>query len=149
MGTINIIVGHIQETWYASGDEENRRLLLEANRRVIESLPTNDEWPPLLCGMFSFPPDGRRSPGTYRSRVIHFGGSFREIWREWDAWLYKFEELLRRLYWESASVHLTTELIGHHSYFWHATTEAEAGFTASPPQPVQEWKFEGSDRSFG
>ena len=152
MGERCTISGHIQDAWYFRGSDEDVRLLEEHNRRVIVGLPEVDVWPPLTRGMFSFSPNESfhrdHVVTTFRGQVIYFGGSFSKLYLDLAEWLEKFESLLRRLYWEHAVVVLVTELMGHFTYRWDATPEAAELFSAEPPVPVQEWRFEGGPRSF-
>jgi hypothetical protein len=84
--------------------------LQERNRAVVNRLPREDDWPWLIRGMFALP---HRWPyGIYRTQVIAFGESLKDAPYDrgcWDRWLGKFEALLRRLYWWSAAVYLTTD----------------------------------------
>lgn len=111
------------------------------NAAVIESLPERGEWPWLARGMFALP-----SPwpvGTYQTQVIHFGASMKDDLFDstcWDRWLDKFEDLLRRMYWFQASVHLLTDLNPHRFYQWSATEAATAAMVGmESPRPVGEW----------
>ena len=71
--------------------------------------------------------------GLYQTQVIHFGASYANIEYEWSLWIEQFEALLRRLYWSSAVVHLTTELNGTHTFRWHS----EQGGSAPQEGPLR------------
>ena len=152
MGDRTTISGHIQEPWYVlgtEGDADPQLQLLEAlNLANIEALPKVDQEPFLSRNMFRFSETHERSQNTYRGRVIYFGGSFHGLWTEWEAWLEKFESLLRRLHWEHATLTMVTEYQGTHQYFWNASEEAIQRFGETPPHPVGSWKFSGGPRSF-
>ncbi len=152
MGHRTSLSGHIQEPWYLRDGDRQIRRLWEANRRVINSLPSNDDWPPLYRRMFSCSQPGSSRSGhiisSYRGSVIYFGGSFSSIFYEWHEWLEKFEGLLRRLYWEHAVVVLVTEWMGQHVYRWDAEIPNGSFYQDSRPVPVQSWRFEGGPRKF-
>jgi hypothetical protein len=87
------------------------------NKKAILALPLVDDWPVLTQEMFSIPRfqmDGNLS----QTNVIHFGASYRGIEYEWAEWIKKFEALLKAMYWQSAVVHLETELTGLHTFTW-------------------------------
>jgi hypothetical protein len=144
MGHESIVYGYIEGSTYRS---DEFRKLQRLNRAVIASLPVSDEWPFLTRQLF-FVPGEDYQDGTYRSQVIHFGGSFKEIEYDWEKWLTKFERLLARLYWLRTRVHLDTELGGTHSYNWVADRTAIEGFALEPPTPTANWTFDGGPRSF-
>lgn len=122
---------------------EQYRWLQQRNAAVIAELPSVDEWPWLIREMFGVP--DLRIEGTYRTQVIHFGASLKDEPPDrtcWDVWLGKFEALLRRLYWYSATVHLRTDFEPHRVYVWLPTTEAVERMVADPPECIQEWTRE-------
>lgn len=106
----------------ASLGGESRNVLQERNVEVISQLPVEDEFPWLTGGMFALP--GPSPQGTFREQIIHFGLSMKDRFlspstvydREhgWPAeerahateWIGKFEDLLRRLYWYGAELHV-------------------------------------------
>jgi len=90
-----------------------------ANCDAILDLDENDDFPYLTSSLFSIPPDDLYQ-GTYHTQVIHFAASYRAVEYEWDRWIKKFEALLKRMYWVSATVHLETELSGKHTFHWEA-----------------------------
>ena len=152
MGHRNTLSGHIQEVWYIKGSDRAIVELWEHNREVLNALPSDAEekWPYLGKNMFSMSPilthvSADALPPTYRGPVIYFGGSFSSLFADWSEWLIKFEDLLRRLYWEHAVVVLVTESMGQYVYRWDAKLDT---FDAEKPTPIAEWKFEGGPRDF-
>jgi hypothetical protein len=87
------------------------------NRQVLSELPSNEEWPLLPREMFSLPAEAL-DLDVITSDVLHFGQAYRGIEHEWDQWLERFETILRQMYWETAVVHLETELRGTHTFIW-------------------------------
>ena len=111
------------------------------NSDMLAALPAEDEWPALVRGMFALP--AAWPHGTYRSQVIHFGASFKDEPQDrlcWDNWLVKFETLLRRLHWWSATLHLVTEFEPERVYRWVPTTVASDLLAADPLQCVRDWE---------
>ncbi|GMG87663.1 hypothetical protein [Biformimicrobium ophioploci] len=111
----SIVYGCIKDVNSLAGGADRRR----ANRNAILELPSADEWPFLCRDMFSIP-TVKVKQSQYHTDVIHFGASYRAVEYEWDQWMKKFEELLARMYWVSATVHLETELSGTHSFSWES-----------------------------
>lgn len=85
--------------------------------------------------------------GGYRGTIIHFGGRFKSIEEEWVEWLAKYEALLGRLYWESSTAHLDTELAGAFRLDWWV--ENWSSHLALPPRPPATWAFRGPFRRWG
>lgn len=139
MGMETILLGYIDEPWFAQDDARNR-LVRRSNRRTLAGLPDRDEWPPLSRGLFAWT-EAHPLRGGYRGSIIHFGGRFKSIEDEWDEWLAKYEGLLRRLYWASSVVHLDTEAGGSFRFEWWL--ESWEGLLASPPQLPSAWEFRG------
>lgn len=92
------------------------------NRAVTESLPSEEDWPLLCREMFSSP-QRAVDLGDCQTDVIHFGSSYKGIEHEWNAWLKQFENMLHRMYWVSATVHLQTAYNGSHTFVWQADDE--------------------------
>ena len=113
------------------------------NWAAIQGLPLglDDEWPLLCREMFSMP-GGHQFNGTYQTQLIHFAASYKAIEYEWEKWLQQFEELLKGMYWVSATVHLETELSGKHTFSWHS----EHGHAPSDAELCMncEWEREAS-----
>jgi|GEM_PF-1393070 hypothetical protein len=91
---------------------------LDANKKAIAELPPADiqTGPMILSEMFN---TWQLEKGRYYfNPVISFGASYKGV--EWDlkAWLLKFENLLRRLEFDTAAVKLETEIYGTHEFFW-------------------------------
>jgi hypothetical protein len=145
MGFESIIYGRIDgPTWRPHDYRKLQRL----NREVIDALPETDDWPFLTRSMFAVPGE-EPEQGTYRSQVIHFGASLKEVEQDWEAWLAKFEALLSRLYWYSAKLHLEAEHGGDHQYEWLIEQDQIDRWLQDPPHPVSRWKFQGGPRVFG
>ena len=85
------------------------------NREAMLGLPSADSWSLLNREMFALP---ERGSGDLElsTEVMHFGASYQGVEHEWQYWLQQFENLLRKMYWVSATVHLETELSGLHSF---------------------------------
>ena len=119
--------------------DDYRKLQL-ANLQVLRALPEEDEFPVLSRGMFSSPGlEPRR--GTFRSQIIHFGGSIKGLdFGEVPLWIAKFEQLLRRLFWFEAAAHLLTEYIdGEYRFRWSAHKEVLETYNSDAPAPTTMW----------
>lgn len=81
-----------------------------------------------------------------KNQVIAFGASYKEVELSWMDWIVKFENLLSKLYWTEAVVHLETERGGNYVYQWKNNN----------PRPSQSdlknskdnWEFEGGPLEF-
>lgn len=115
----SIVYGCIKDS--AGQDIEHRRV----NRQAILSLPRADTFPFISQEMFTLP---TLIPGkvNYQTEVIHFGASYQAIEYEWTSWIQQFEQLLRKMYWHSAVVHLETELAGVHTFHWDSNNNFHA-----------------------
>lgn len=87
------------------------------NCDAILDLGDVDAFPYLTTSMFSIP-TGELEQGTYQTQVIHFAASYQAVEYHWEQWIEKFEQLLKRMYWMAATVHLETELSGNHTFHW-------------------------------
>ncbi len=116
----SIVYGIIKDIAMApEQDAQHRRMV---NGGCLLDLPQSfDASSPFLCGdMFTLPGMDIFS-GSYHTQVIHFGASYRAVEYEWELWMAKFEDLLKQMYWVSATVHLETELSGKHTFNWEPT----------------------------
>jgi len=144
MGHITIVYGNIiGETWRSHDYHRLQRL----NNDYLSSLPTTDTFPWIHRNMFNFP-DPENIEGTYRDQVITFGASYKSVEYEWDEWLNKFEAILRKLYWSSATIHLETEVVGDHKYEWIFDINQPDNWITDNPQPTTMWTFSGGPRKF-
>ncbi len=123
MNQESIVYGCIKDLVF-SGDEETRSRR-DTNKRVMQSLPSSEDWPLLSREMFSVPPEAVELGSTHTD-VIHFGSSYKAIEHEWNEWIAQFERLLRNMYWVSATVHLETELNGVHTFVWETDDDFHA-----------------------
>lgn len=140
----SIVYGFIQGAEWMHSDI---RKLDRLNRQIIAALPEKDRFPYLTRAMFAIPGD-EPEQGTYRSQIIHFAASMKEVEREWKKWLEKFEALLRKLYWFNAKVHLRAEVIGDFEYEWTVDANQIVHFLQDAPKPPTNWFFDGGPRSF-
>ncbi len=114
----SIVYGCIKDAISYQDDAARRR----TNRLAMLSLPNADEWPYLSQEMFAIP----RIESTaelYQTEVMHFGASYKAIEYEWSQWMENFENLLNKMYWVSAVVHLETELTGTHTFTWETRAD--------------------------
>jgi hypothetical protein len=112
----------------------------DLNREALTAAPLNDDWPWVVRGIFALP--APYPEGTYRRQVIHFGLSIKDDPANpsiWDVWLGKFESVLRRLYWWSASAQIETEFGPLQVFEWVPTEAARGRLYDDPPQPVVDW----------
>lgn len=117
-GSESIVYGCIRDSVFsADGDRTRQRRMI--NRKVLESLPSIEGWPLLSREMFAPPPEALEFRALHTD-VMHFGNSYRAVEYEWEQWLARFEEVLTRMYWVSATVHLETEFNGLHTFTWEA-----------------------------
>ena len=144
MSQQSIIYGYIQGAEWMSSDYHKLHRL---NRKVIESLPPTDTFPYLTRDMFAIPGD-EPEQGTYRSQIIHFGASIKEVELEWRKFLEKFEGLLRKLFWFNAVLHIKSEMVGEETYEWTVDANQIVHFFKDPPYPATKWFFDGGPRDF-
>jgi hypothetical protein len=119
------------------------------NKDVIERLPNQFEQRQnfVLRQMFSVPqlsdfPKG----GFYRSQMIHFAASYNHLDTMWKQWLQEFEDLLTKLYWHEAYVHVYAEMYMEADYSWKADTTP---LFENLPKTIQKWEFSGGVRDWG
>ncbi|MDO3382481.1 hypothetical protein [Gilvimarinus algae] len=109
----SIVYGCIKDSIIGPGQSER----IQINRDAMLTLPRAEEWPFLCQEMFAIP-DPTRISGSYQTDVMHFGASYKAVEYEWNQWIEQFENLLSKMYWVSATVHLETELCGTHTFTW-------------------------------
>lgn len=112
----------------------------DLNRKALATVPEDDDWPWVVRGIFALP--SAYPQGCYRRQIIHFGLSLKDDPYDpgrWDVWLGKFESVLRRLYWLSATVHMSTDFEPRQVFEWVPTERAIGKLYDDPPQPVDEW----------
>lgn len=149
MGFESIVAGYIATNTNADMD---RRQLLNAVQKHIDGLPIlkDDKWPFLPKEIFSISipaEDINPVPITYRSVIIHFGMSVKELESELEEWLTKFEIFLKAMpgVWESL---VNIKLIpytgqyknNHLSYRWYKEYY--------PKSQDTYWIYEGDQRTW-
>ena len=154
MGMTTTLYGCIIENGLL--DIPSQKQIYAHNAEIINSLPVHDNWPPLTRNMFAITDNIAFSENdigpnyAYNGRIIHFGGNFKSIELEWAEWRIKFEELLSKLLWLEATVHLQTEYAELFTFNWHVNL-LEWGLTKENSMqvvPKEFWEFE-SNTSFG
>lgn len=115
MESESIVYGYIRDYSMADVDEQRKRSL--TNLQAIQALPEGDGWELFHRDLFGCNHLETLAP---QSQVIHFGSSYRSIEYEWAMWMQHFENLLKRMYWASAVVHLETETNGTHTFRWES-----------------------------
>lgn len=134
----SIVYGCIKDVSSFNADTKRRKV----NRFAMMTLPKSEEWPYICQEMFAIPKI-EVGNDNYQTEVMHFGASYKAIEYEWDEWMKKFEELLGKMYWVSAIVHLETELTGIHTFTWESTSDSHTPGTGI--QQVQRaWSQENS-----
>lgn len=128
----------------------NNHALQKADKSIIETLAADDpRWPWIGRDTFLVP-DADNSK-IYRSQVIVFGASYKQVEEDWEAWLGKFDSLLAGLSWVSATVHLDAELLPQ-PYTYDSTCDIKQrdGWAAGAPapKPSQIGHFSGGPRAF-
>ena len=132
-----IIYGFIEGSTYKQNEY---RRLQNLNKKVINHLPTEDEYPSLSRSMFSYP-DIPATRGSFRSQVIHFGCSQNGLmFDDVEIWIDKFEKLLGRLYWFEAVAHMWTDYIdGCYTYWWKADDTIIESYGTNNPLTTSKW----------
>lgn len=142
MGQENLIFGFIRGLGFHKHQlaSDGGYGLADRNAEAINSLPVNDEWPPLSRSMFGASFNERE---IYGGQVIHFGAAFKNIDEDdedWQLWLKKFENLLSKMWWYHAQVCSSQEIRGNFVYVWEPTgDEIDRIISGKDLTPVQKW----------
>lgn len=121
MSQESVVYGCIKDMVFTADMEETRRRR-QVNRRVLSTLPSIEDWPLLSREMFVMPSE-TLVVNDVHTDVVPFGNSYRGVEYEWEQWLARFEGVLRRMYWVSATVHLETEFNGTHTFVWQTDSD--------------------------
>ena len=122
MGHLATIYGVITS---AMAGSRNPQRYHESNAKIIDQLPTEDTYPPLVKNMFAIS-EGKML--GWQSRAIHFGWTTKNFEEDAPEWILKFERLLMDLYWWEAKVHMHLEIHGEIELSW-----------GIDPDSVQDW----------
>ncbi|MGS2724026.1 hypothetical protein ACVBEJ_09785 [Porticoccus sp. GXU_MW_L64] len=117
MGSESLVYGCIRDMSFGDGDNRH-----ENNCCALQTLPERDGYPLLSREMFALP----MQDDELGCQVVHFGACYRGVEYEWAQWLLRFETLLKKMYWVSATVQLETELYGVHSFNWQVEGDFHA-----------------------
>lgn len=144
-----ILYGYIEELDFWK--DPVRQYVRDHNKAIIEGLPLCDDWPPVSREMFALcenDPERRGPTLDYKSRIIHFGASLKQVESEWVEWRIKFERLLSQLYFFEARVHLNSGYIGYQSACWSLDPmKYDVGHNGEVPLLAlpEQWEYEGMD----
>lgn len=114
----SVVYGCIKDVTYDDVAEHR-----QVNRQAMLDLPAAETWSLVNREMFSIP-DAVAVDASLHTEVVHFGASYQAVEHEWKYWLEQFEQLLRKMYWVSATVHLETEMSGVHAFVFETQGEA-------------------------
>jgi hypothetical protein len=150
MGVPTIFLGYIREAWpgaSAGGDASFLARLVATsasikahNETVLSNLPMEDSFPPLCRPMFAWP-HADTPLISYKYRIIHVGACVKDADFVARDWLDKFEQVLRKLYWESAYVRIETVYTGTHEFTWRVTDHWTNDLCRGKVHPINEWAF--------
>ncbi len=121
MAQESVVYGCIRDVVFTA-DMEQTRQRRQTNRRVLLALPGVEDWSLLSREMFAVPSEALVVDDLHTD-VVPFGSSYKGVEYEWEEWLQRFEEVLRQMYWVSATVHLETEFNGTHTFVWQTDDE--------------------------
>lgn len=83
------------------------------NEKCLSVLPQFCEDVLLWQGMFHLV--GRHDSN---SCLINFAASYDGVEYEWNHWVQQFQQMLGRMHWDNATVHLETAMSGSHVFNW-------------------------------
>ena len=139
MGETSIVFGRIS----TYGKEE-----IEHNISIISELPSEKEG----YSMFTNEMFNRNTLNGKMNYTFGFPRSYKNIEYRWENWIDEFEQLIRKLKWETINVILETEMFGTHQYFWQKKV-----YRDNQEVPVKNdygliekegWYFGGGHRNF-
>jgi hypothetical protein len=139
MGTGIIVHGYI--TCPGWGHQDSDRRVFHHNAKIIDQLPISDpEWPFITRTMFSALPlrtSLEKCVPQYETQIIHFAGSYKDMFSLSAEWLTKFEKLLSQLCWFNANV-----IASSRAFQWAVEMEKAAElYRQDPPTPPDKWHF--------
>ncbi len=115
------IYGFIRDDVMLSPNQDTQDRL-RTNRRVLLELPEFSACTLLYRDMFAIP-NSSINAGGYYSAMVHFGAPYEGVEYEWDLWLEAFEDMLLKMFWVSAVVHLETPFAGTHTHIWESNEQ--------------------------
>jgi hypothetical protein len=111
-----------------------------ANDAVITALPEIDnEYPPMVRSMFSVPRDPRAR--FRQTRIIGIAVHQNGLIYRLDRWLQKFEDVLSRLRWARAVIHLEMEVHGRHTLEYRVDDAAMVAMRAGASATGTSWEL--------
>ncbi len=123
------------------GSTDNWYDLYKLNKKIIDTLPDEDEYPAIIKSMF-ISPLVEAGPSLHRQQVIVFGASLKNIDdNDHRLWISKFEALLKRMYWLDVILHFDIELYGKFEHRWKAKEKSLVDMRSKNPIPVTDWYY--------
>ena len=138
---------------YGYIEEVDNILVVNKNNQVINLL--NDKnWPPLNKSFFNVYSNKNHDPfyGAYEGRLILLGGNYKSIELELEEWLIKFENILKKLYWNKVELYIKPEYSEPILFTWDIIIdirEVISKINNSSEIKESDWKFVGPFRKFG
>ena len=105
------------------------RILLEYGKgeksgEYLQSIGRDESWPFISADMFS--PGAKERPQYYDQRVFAFAATYKNVeYGGFKAFVLKFEQILRNLEFDTACIHLETEVMGTYHLFWKKITSPD------------------------
>ncbi|MGK0308809.1 MAG: hypothetical protein ACI8RP_001775 [Urechidicola sp.] len=122
----------------AAWNSEDYYKLHRLNSEIINLVPNVDNnFPFINRSMFSIPDE----QGVFRQQIITFGASYKTLEYEWDLWLDKFENILKKLYWWDAKIFVDFEVMGQYVYEWEIDLNKRENWWKDKPEPITEWNY--------
>lgn len=119
-------------------NSEDYYKLHRLNSEIINLVPNVDNnFPFINRSMFSIPDE----QGVFRQQIITFGASYKTLEYEWDLWLEKFENILKKLYWWDAKIFVDFEVMGQYVYEWEIDLNKRENWWKDKPEPITEWNY--------
>jgi hypothetical protein len=143
MGIGVIVHGFIDCLGY--GPQANTQRVFDHNNKVIAEIPESDPELLFIRDMFSVQPF-RTSTDVevpqYESQVIHFAGSYKNMYLLDAQWVKRFESILSKLCWFRAVAYLEFGLL---RYEWEVDhKDIGDQYDLIPPVPPKRWSFQCS-----
>ena len=92
--------------------------------KVIKSLKNDDKYPWIRTEMFSI--GATEKPYYFEKPVITFGANYKGLEYFWNSFIIKFENILKKIEFDSVKIEMETEFMGTYNFFWKSKTKNES-----------------------